>query len=544
MAARTVPIAPPEKFDFKRPDEWLKWRRRFDQFLSASGLDKEEESRRVSTLLYCLGDDAEDVLASTHISTDDRKDYSKVIAKFDEHIKIRRNVIFERARFNKRSQLEGESVEEYITTLYSLIETCNYGDLKNELLRDRLIVGIRDAKLSESLQMDAELTLETAKKKIRQKEAVREQNLQLHTAGRTVVEEVRQPPRRPQRQQRGLSNHYVPSHVPRDKKSPPRGQSNHKCTRCGQSTHKGDKCPAKSAECHRCHRKGHYRSQCFSKTVAASTNSMESAFLGSVSTDNETSWTTTLRVTGKRIQFKLDTGAEVTAISENTYRTLGRIKLQQPTRSLLGPVGQSLTVLGQFTTKIALRKRSARQTIFVVRGLKNDLLGFPAIKSLHLLKKVDSMTTLKTIRQRFANVFQGLGTLGEEYCIQLKPDSTPYSLCTPRNVPFPLRDKVKEELTRMESMGVISKVDAPTPWCAGMVVVPKKTGAVRICVDLKPLNESVLREVHPIPKVDEILGKLSGATIFSKLDANSGFWQIPLSEDSRLLTTFRPILFQ
>ena len=183
----------------------------------------------------------------------------------------------------------------------------------------------------------------------------------------------------------------MPSHVPTDKKSPPRGQSNHKCTRCGQSTHKGDKCPAKSAECHRCHRKGHYRSQCFSKTVAASTNSMESAFLGSVSTDNETSWTTTLRVTGKRIQFKLDTGAEVTAISENTYRTLGRIKLQQPSRSLLGPVGQSLTVLGQFTTKIAVRKRSARQTIFVVRGLKNDLLGFPR-------KKLENYTT--AIRKR------------------------------------------------------------------------------------------------------------------------------------------------
>ena len=541
MAARSVPIAPPEKFDFKRPDEWLKWRRRFDQFLSASGLDKEDESRRVSTLLYCLGEDAEDVLASTHIEDDDQKVYSKVIAKFDEHFKIRRNVIFERARFNKRSQLDGESVEEYITTLYSLIETCNYGELKDEMLRDRLIVGIRDAKLSENLQMDAELTLEKAKKKIRQKEAVQEQNLQLHAADQKVMEEVRKPPR-PQYRSKSGPNHYVSSHVPRDKKFPPKGQSNHKCTRCGQARHKGDKCPAKSAECHRCHRKGHYSSQCFSKTVAASANSMESqqdsAFLGSVSADNETSWTTTLRVAGGRIDFKLDTGAEVTAISEKTYRTLGRLKLQQPSRPLLGPVGQSLTVLGHFTKKIAYRKKSARQTIFVVRGLRNNLLGFPAIKSLRLLKKVESMTTLKTMRERFANVFQGLGTLGEEYHIQLKPDSTPYSLCTPRNVPFPLRDKVKEELTRMESMGVISKVDIPTPWCAGMVVVPKKTGAVRICVDLKPLNESVLREVHPIPKVDEILGKLSGATIFSKLDANSGFWQIPLSEDSRLLTTF------
>ena len=52
-------------------------------------------------------------------------------------------------------------------------------------------------------------------------------------------------------------------------------------------------------------------------------------------------------------------------------------------------------------------------------------------------------------------------------------------------------------------MGVISMVDEPTPWCAGAVVVPKKSGSVHICGDLKPLNESVLREVHPLPKVDK-----------------------------------------
>ena len=94
-----------------------------------------------------------------------------------------------------------------------------------------------------------------------------------------------------------------------------------------------------------------------------------------------------------------------------------------------------------------------------------------------------------------------------------------------RNIPIPLRPKVKQELERMEQMGVISKITEPSEWCAGMVVVPKKSGDVRICVDLKPLNESVLREPHPIPKVDETLGLLSGAVYFSKLDANSGFCQ-------------------
>jgi len=70
-----------------------------------------------------------------------------------------------------------------------------------------------------------------------------------------------------------------------------------------------------------------------------------------------------------------------------------------------------------------------------------------------------------------------------------------------------------------------------------MVVVPKKSGAVRICVDLNPLNTSVLREVHLLPKVDDNLAQFTGAKVLTKLDANSGFWQIPLTKESNLLTT-------
>ena len=58
------------------------------------------------------------------------------------------------------------------------------------------------------------------------------------------------------------------------------------------------------------------------------------------------------------------------------------------------------------------------------------------------------------------------------------------------------------------------------------------------CVDLTKLNEIVCRERHLLPAVDEILAQLSGAKVFTKLDANSGFWQIKLAEESALLTTF------
>ena len=89
-----------------------------------------------------------------------------VLDKFDSFFRVRRNVIYECARFNRRNQLENETAEQYIMELYRLAERCDYGALRDEMIRDRLLVGIRDTALSQQLQLDAELTLEKAKKRI------------------------------------------------------------------------------------------------------------------------------------------------------------------------------------------------------------------------------------------------------------------------------------------------------------------------------------------------------------------------------------------
>ena len=90
----------------------------------------------------------------------------------------------------------------------------------------------------------------------------------------------------------------------------------------------------------------------------------------------------------------------------------------------------------------------------------------------------------------------------------------------------------------MERLGVIRKVQEPTEWCSGMVVIPKPNGTVRICVDLTKLNKAVCRERHMLPSVEETLAQLGDAKLFSKLDTNSGFWQVKLDKSSSLLTTF------
>ena len=143
-----------------------------------------------------------------------------------------------------------------------------------------------------------------------------------------------------------------------------------------------------------------------------------------------------------------------------------------------------------------------------------------------------------TPAQWYPELFVGLGKLEGEYTIQLEKNAKPYSLSVPRRIAIPLIKAVKKELNHMEKLGVISCVRQPTKWCAGMMVVRKGNGNVCIYVDLTHLNKSVLKERHPLPTVEQSLAQLTGAQVFSTLDANSGFWQIPLDEESALLKTF------
>lgn len=79
---------PPEPFNFKTPDDWLRWKQQFKQFRVASGLRDEDATRQVSMLLYCLGEEAEEVLSSTIITDEERNVFDTVIGKFAVFFKL------------------------------------------------------------------------------------------------------------------------------------------------------------------------------------------------------------------------------------------------------------------------------------------------------------------------------------------------------------------------------------------------------------------------------------------------------------------------
>ena len=103
-----------------------------------------------------MGPQSEGVFLQLSLSENDSKQYD-VITKFDNHFAPKRNVIDERAMFNKRDQLPDESAESFIRVLYEMAERCDFGAAKDDAIRDRLVVEISDKELSQHLQLKADL---------------------------------------------------------------------------------------------------------------------------------------------------------------------------------------------------------------------------------------------------------------------------------------------------------------------------------------------------------------------------------------------------
>ena len=222
-------------------------------------------------------------------------------------------------------------------------------------------------------------------------------------------------------------------------------------------------------------------------------------------------------------------------IPSTTYDPYCDGPLHRTKTPLVGPGQNKLKVHGCFEATLEKGKDEVKETVYVVEGLQTPLAGIPTIRKLSLISEVNSVNKSK---EDIMAQFPELELIKGSYRIELEEEAKPYSIMAPRRVPIPLLPKVKCELEKMEREGVISKINEPSDWCSGMVVVQKPNNGVRICLDLTKLNCYVKRERHILPSVNHVLAQIGDAKFFSKLDANSGFWQIELSPDSSKLTTF------
>ncbi len=247
-------------------------------------------------------------------------------------------------------------------------------------------------------------------------------------------------------------------------------------------------------------------------------------------------------INGTQVRFKHDTGAEANVLPFNVYSSLKISTSLQKTDVVLTSYGNfKVKPEGKVFLRCVINGQSEMLPFFVVTVQSTPILGLQACEKLNLVKKVNevglSPSTKEHIIHDYPEVFEGLGSMDGEYHIVVDKTVKPV-IHPPRKVPYSILGKLKEKLSQLEKIGVVQKVDKPTPWVNSLVIVEKRDGSLRLCLDPRDLNKAIQREHHRIPTAEDIATRLSGKKLFSIVDEKDGFWQIHLDEESSHLCTF------
>jgi hypothetical protein len=254
---------------------------------------------------------------------------------------------------------------------------------------------------------------------------------------------------------------------------------------------------------------------------------------------------TTLNLDQKQAKLKVDTGARCNVMSLKMMKQLNSNKQYDSSKlvKLVAYGGDTFSTLGvaEFTCWYAGVKHCI--SFHIVNKPVTALLGLQDTLRLNLVQLSEDVHAIKTDQApeivAYPDLFDDkLGTLPVVYHMKLNPAVSPV-VHPPRRVPVAMKDRVNAELDRMVDIGVIKPVEEPTAWVSAMVAAKKKNGdEIRICIDPKDLNMALQRPHHPMRTIEEVTANMPNARVFTILDAKQGFWQVPLDEQSSMLTCF------
>ena len=519
---------------------------------------------RTATLLTCIGADALDVFDGLDFANeDDRKDIDVVVNKLEKYCIGETNETYERYCFNKRDQQSNETADGYYTALRTLAKTCNFGNLEDNLIRDRIVMGIKDNSTRKKLLQVSKLTLQqsidicrSCEKTSKQLESMTAEGEQLFAVRREQSRE--QNPRR--RNEKRVEEALI------------------KCKFCN-TPHPRDKfkCPAWGKVCSSCKRKNHFAVVCKAQKrsfgqrksvsgVNGDTDSSEEEYIALLESEEEVGAVASDRYTYKPSaplminrnleRFQLDSGATVNVLSKSKLEGFFRKpikKLEETNTTLVMYNGSEVKPVGKTRIQVINPKNQKKYSVefMVVNENCKSILGAKASQLMNLLivnkeniftaessiKEVPRFITKQQLIEEYPEVFQGQGILPGTLHLEIDESISPVQLPT-RKIPLAVKDKLKAELDRLVEANIIFPVDTPTSWISALVVTVKKSGDIRLCIDPKPLNKALKRNHYPSPTIDDILPDLARARCFSVLDAKNGFWHVRLDESSSYATTF------
>lgn len=511
-------------------EEWGNWKMQFTIFLKAAALEGEANDRKVALLLHYLGSSVLPIFSSFQLDLQTVQ-YEALLEKFQDHFAPRKNVTMSRFAFFNRKQLENETIDQYVTELVNLAASCEFADLKNSIVKDVMITNLKETYIKEKLLMEDPADLAKAVKMAQAMVASKDQaSIMTHDIDINTVRnsgEAKQMRSGGAKKRSGLSD----------------GGSKTKktCGYCGTS-HQPRKCPAYSKTCDKCGKRNHFAIVCRQRDVnkidaGQFESDEEEFFVGQIEVNHSAqpgTWYEVLTVNNCRVRCQIDTGAQVNVMSKTTFRNIGyELSQLAASRSKLKTLAGYLPSLGRCVIPCTFQSKVFHFTFFVVDMECQTLISLKGAEQMGLVNRIEAVSI-----ENYSDLFKGLGCIkGVKVTLDVDPKVRP-KIDPPRRVPIKLRGRFRSELERMLKLGVVKKVDKPTSWVSSVVVVEKGNDKVRVCIDPRNLNEAILRPRRYIPQLEEIKAELSNSVVFSTLDANSGFWVLPLDEKSSDLTCF------
>ena len=542
---------------------WSKWIQRFENFLVAMNIVN--DGRKRALLLPLAGERVHDIY-DTLAGEDD--DFETTKTKLDGYFTPKKNTQYLVYKFRKAAQEQGENLDTYHTRLRMLSRDCEFTDVDSEI-KAQIIQSCTSSRLRRRALREPEMTLETLLNFGRTLEISEQQAEGIEQGTSTAVNAIEHKYKPQMNDQRGNKN----------------ANKDTQCRNCGgRYPHRGD-CPAKGKDCNVCGKPNHFAKVCRSNQRKSaqdrkvrhdhnkdttygqqkSTRRVNRVTASECGTQRDSSSSddqyvfsvngeacpkhprTSILLNDVQVEVLIDSGAAVNIISENIYNMLKPQPEMKVANIKIFSYGSkhALPIMGVFECSVKAKDRNTQATFYVLKGSGHSLLSYDTASKLGLIQIINAVDpTIRSVSDELIDshpeLFTGIGKL-KDFRVKLHINPEVQPTCQPhRRVPFHVRQKVEEELRKLEEDDIIERVTGPTPWVSPIVTPPKPKDPdqVGICVDMRQANVAIQRERHLTPTMDDVIHELNGARVFSKLDLNKGYHQLELHPDSRYITTF------
>ena len=514
----------PERFDVEpnsgsATKQWCHWHKTFVNFVGIIPSQTPPVNKLNLLVNY--------VAPSVYEYIADCKTYDEAVECLTNIYDKPKNEIFARHLVATRRQQSGESLDQFVQALKILSKDCNFKamtaeEARDSYVRDAFINGINSSMIRQRLLENKSLDLKTAFEQARTLEMAQTQS-QSYVTSENVTASISDPPA--EENSTNSISENLNAAIP----------NREKCQYCGYNKHSRWKCPASNAHCHKCGTKGHFSKVCISSKRATSAALPTLAMICSGTVYNNLSKTIVdVQLEGITVKALIDTGSSnsyvdksfVEAHGLNVHKSFGEVSMASTSHKCksLGCIKVSLQLFQNTYSNVELQ---------IIENLCTNVIIGQTLLKLHSKLEIPFggerpplvLCSLPSADVSSPSLFENL----TEDCKPIAVKSRQHSKED--------EEFITSEVSRLLNDNVIRSSNSP--WRAQVLVTRNENHKKRMVVDYsQTINRFTLLDAYPLPRIDDIVAKISSYKVFSTLDLKSAYHQIMLKEEDKPFTAF------